>query len=59
MKIHFNPIIYDSFYMMKNINYQFNNPIDTKPVLRFENNIKRSWNSPRVSRNSVCKFILI
>ena len=59
MKIHLNPVIYDSFYMMKNINYQFNNPIDTKSVLRFENNIKRSWISPRVSRRSVSKFILI
>ncbi|MBQ8018429.1 MAG: hypothetical protein IJ258_10055 [Methanobrevibacter sp.] len=59
MKIHLNSHIYDTFYIMKNINYQLNNPLDTKNAPKQELNIKKPWKNPKISRNSLAKFRLI
>jgi hypothetical protein len=47
------------FYIMKNINYLLNNPLDTKKAPMHELNLKKPWKNPKISRNSVAKFRLI
>jgi len=59
MKIHINPYMYDTFYIMKNINYQLNNPLDTKKAPMHDLNIRKPWANPKISRNSMAKFRLI
>ena len=59
MKIHVNPNIYDTFYIMKGINYLLNNPLDTKNARIQELNIKKPWQNPKISRKSISRFRLI
>ena len=57
MKSHTNSNIYNTFYIMKDINYQFNNPLDTRKALRFDLNIRRYVKNSKISRNSILKLI--
>lgn len=57
MKNHINAGIYESFYIMKDINYRLNNPLDTKKATIFEINIKRFLFKSKISRNSHAKII--
>ncbi len=57
MKNHINAAAYETFYITKDINYQFNNPLDTRRAPRFELNIKRYMGKSKISRNSKIKFI--
>jgi len=59
MKNHISGSIYDTFYIMKDINYQLNNPLDTKKAPKFDLNILRFKSKSKISRNSRIKFILI
>jgi hypothetical protein len=56
MKNHINASAYESFYITKDISYQFNNPLDTRRAPRFELNIKRYGGNSKISRNSRIKF---
>ena len=40
MKNHINEVAYDTFYITKDINYQLNNPLDTRRAPKFEFNIR-------------------
>lgn len=57
MKMHLNTIIYDTFYMMKDINYKLNNPLETKKAKIVEINLRRMGKRSRISRTSVIKLI--
>ena len=57
MKNHMNSKVYDTFYIMKDINYRLNNPLDTRKAAMCEMRIKKSWFKPKISWNSICKFL--
>lgn len=57
MKNHIDAGAYDTFYITKDINYQLNNPLDTRRAPRFELNIRRFMRKSKVSRNSKIKII--
>lgn len=59
MKIHLNIRIYDTFYIMKKINYLLNNPLETRKAHNTDISIRRMWDKPKVSRNSIIKLILL
>nr|WP_294999139.1 hypothetical protein [uncultured Methanobrevibacter sp.] len=43
--------------MTKDINYQLNNPLDTRKASRFEINIKGYTEGSKISRNGILKLI--
>lgn len=57
MKRHINSHIYNTFYIMKDINYLLNNPLDTRNASRFDMNIRRYIKDSKISRNSNIKLI--
>ncbi len=57
MKNHINAVAYDTFYITKDINYQLNNPLDTRRAPKFEFNILRFMTKSKISRNSKIKFV--
>lgn len=59
MKIHLNCAIYDTTFMTKDINYLLNNPLDTRKAQNVEISIRRMWDKPKISRNSIIKLILL
>lgn len=58
MKNHISAGIYDTFYVMKDINYRLNNPLDTKSAPDFEINIRGFVKNSRISRNGRVKFLI-
>ena len=59
MKSHISAGIYDTFYVMKDISYRLNNPLDTKSAPAFEINIRRFVRNSRISRNGRAKFLIL
>lgn len=57
MKNHLNSKIYETFYVMKDINYQLKNPLDTRRAHSFEINIRKFMNKSKISRNSNVRFV--
>ncbi len=57
MKNHVSAYAYNTFYMTKDINYQLNNPLDTRKASRFEINIKGYTEGSKISRNGILKLI--
>lgn len=57
MKNHLNSSIYESFYIMKDINYQLKNPLETKKAPSFEINIRNFMKKSKISRKSNIKFL--
>ena len=51
MKNHLNSKIYDTFYITKDINYQLNNPLDTRRAPTFEIRIRKFMNNSKITRN--------
>jgi hypothetical protein len=51
MKNHLNSNIYETFYIMKDINYQLKNPLETRKAPMFEIKIRRFMNNSKISRN--------
>lgn len=56
MKNHMNACIYETFYIMRDISYRLNNPLDTKRASKSEINIQRYMKNSKISRNGKAKF---
>ncbi|MEE1335559.1 hypothetical protein [Methanobrevibacter sp.] len=58
MRNHINANIYGTFYIMKDINYQLNNPLDTKKAQKSDINIRRVNGKSKITRKGNINFLI-